>query len=129
MLEEKITHVFPSEIKNLNAEGWSVIQVIEADGRFHKQVKIRDIPETGPEVGIEYYKDECAYLCLLRRVENVKPKANITDDIDMKALCVELRNRTGDGLITCEWALLECECDLDKATQFLRDRDLAWKRG
>lgn len=37
----------------------------------------------------------------------------------------ELRERTGAGMMDCKKALIECDCDMDKAIDFLREKGLA----
>lgn len=37
----------------------------------------------------------------------------------------ELRERTGAGMMDCKKALAECNCDMDKAIDFLREKGLA----
>ena len=46
--------------------------------------------------------------------------ANIT-----AALVKELRERTGAGMMDCKKALVECDGDMDKAIDFLREKGLA----
>ena len=46
--------------------------------------------------------------------------ANIT-----AALVKELRERTGAGMMDCKKALVECDGDMDKAIDFLRETGLA----
>ncbi len=46
--------------------------------------------------------------------------ANVT-----AALVKELRERTGAGMMDCKKALLECDADMDKAIDFLREKGLA----
>ena len=46
--------------------------------------------------------------------------ANVT-----AALVKELRERTGAGMMDCKKALLECDGDMDKAIDFLREKGLA----
>lgn len=41
------------------------------------------------------------------------------------ALVKELRERTGAGMMDCKKALSQCECDMDKACDFLREKGLA----
>jgi elongation factor Ts len=41
------------------------------------------------------------------------------------ALVKELRERTGAGMMDCKKALAECNCDMDKAIDFLREKGLA----
>ncbi len=46
--------------------------------------------------------------------------ANVT-----AALVKELRERTGAGMMDCKKALVECDADMDKAIDFLREKGLA----
>ena len=46
--------------------------------------------------------------------------ANITAALDK-----ELRERTGAGMMDCKKALVECDGDMDKAIDFLREKGLA----
>ena len=46
--------------------------------------------------------------------------ANIT-----AALVKELRERTGAGMMDCKKALVNCDGDMDKAIDFLREKGLA----
>ena len=46
--------------------------------------------------------------------------ANIT-----AALVKELRERTGAGMMDCKKALVECDGDMEKAIDFLREKGLA----
>lgn len=41
------------------------------------------------------------------------------------ALVKELRERTGAGMMDCKKSLIECNCDLEKACDFLREKGLA----
>ncbi len=41
------------------------------------------------------------------------------------ALVKDLRERTGAGMMDCKKALVECQCDMDKAIDFLREKGLA----
>jgi len=41
------------------------------------------------------------------------------------SLVKELRERTGAGMMDCKKALVECNCDMDKAIDFLREKGLA----
>jgi len=41
------------------------------------------------------------------------------------ALVKDLRERTGAGMMDCKKALVECNCDMDKAIDFLREKGLA----
>ena len=41
------------------------------------------------------------------------------------ALVKELRERTGAGMMDCKKALIECDGDMDKAIDFLREKGLA----
>ncbi len=41
------------------------------------------------------------------------------------ALVKELRERTGAGMMDCKKALVECDGDMEKAIDFLREKGLA----
>lgn len=41
------------------------------------------------------------------------------------AMVKDLRERTGAGMMDCKKALAECECDMEKAIDFLREKGLA----
>lgn len=41
------------------------------------------------------------------------------------AMVKQLREKSGAGIMDCKQALAECECDLDKAVDFLRTKGLA----
>ena len=41
------------------------------------------------------------------------------------ALVKELRERTGAGMMDCKKALVNCDGDMDKAIDFLREKGLA----
>ena len=41
------------------------------------------------------------------------------------ALVKELRERTGAGMMDCKKALMNCDGDMDKAIDFLREKGLA----
>lgn len=41
------------------------------------------------------------------------------------ALVKELRERTGAGMMDCKKSLIECDCNLEKACDFLREKGLA----
>ena len=41
------------------------------------------------------------------------------------ALVKELRERTGAGMMDCKKALVQCECDIEKASDLLREKGLA----
>jgi translation elongation factor Ts len=41
------------------------------------------------------------------------------------ALVKELRERTGAGMMDCKKALAQCDCDMEKASDFLREKGLA----
>ena len=49
--------------------------------------------------------------------------ANIT-----AALVKELRERTGAGMMDCKKALVECDGDMDKAIDFLREKAVSLPR-
>ena len=63
-IEEAIVDVFPSRIKQLNEEGWYIVQVIGTN--YEKVNSIRlDAPYA---VGEQMFKDEYALICLVRKV-------------------------------------------------------------
>ena len=71
-LQEKIANVFPSDIENLNREGWSIIQVIHLNTVNEctpKKIKI-EYPEDFNTTGYPLDREEYSYVCLLRKVDN-----------------------------------------------------------
>ena len=64
-IEEKIVEVFPSHIKELNEEGWSIVQVIGTNYENCNSIRL-DVPYA---VGAPIFKDEYALICLARKVQ------------------------------------------------------------
>ena len=62
-VEEKIEEVFPSNIKYLNEEGWSIVQVLGTN--YEKVLKVKlNVPYA---VGEQLFREENALICLVRR--------------------------------------------------------------
>ena len=67
MIEEKIKEVFPSKIKYLNEEGWSIVQVIGINYNSTNKVRIKYQEEIST-VGLPLFEEEHSLICLIRKV-------------------------------------------------------------